>query len=77
MNRIRPLLLSLLPILILISVPWYRDTNSEPRFSLQAGIPDWVTVAIVCYLLHAIISACIWVFFPPADNSTINHKKEN
>ncbi|WP_157674211.1 hypothetical protein [Endozoicomonas ascidiicola] len=64
-HKIRKILLLLLPILLIISVPWYRDTDANTDASQQSGMPDWALIAILCYLALSIISASIWLFFPP------------
>jgi hypothetical protein len=45
-------------LLYLISVPWYRDP-AEP-LTLWLGLPDWVTVAVLCYVGVAIVNAVAW-----------------
>ena len=45
-------------ILYLISVPWYREADASLRIWL--GLPDWVAVALVCYVGVAILNAIAW-----------------
>jgi len=40
------------------SIPWYRDDAAPLRIWL--GLPDWVTVAILCYVGVAILNGLAW-----------------
>ena len=59
MRRLRPLLLALIGLAYLASIPWYRQPGSEPRIWL--GLPDWVLVALACYVLAALLNAAAWL----------------
>jgi hypothetical protein len=69
MRGLRRVLLALVGVLYVVSIPWYRQAESEPR--LWLGLPDWVTVALGCYLLAAILNAVAWLVTdvpdPPPD----------
>ncbi|MEE8581431.1 MAG: hypothetical protein V3T33_07565 [Myxococcota bacterium] len=69
-RRLRRVLLALIGGLYLLSVPWYRATGSE--VSLRFGLPDWVSVALGCYLAVAVLNALAWLLTdipdePPPD----------
>jgi hypothetical protein len=59
MRGLRRWLLLAIGALYVASIPWYREAGSEPR--LWLGLPDWVAVALVCYVLAAILNACAWL----------------
>jgi len=46
-------------LLYAVSVPWYRDTDAPLR--LIFGLPDWVGVALACYIGVAILNAGAWL----------------
>lgn len=52
------LCLGLVGLLYVVSVPWYRDTDAPLRVWL--GLPDWVAVALLCYVGVAIANALAW-----------------
>ena len=45
-------------LLYVFSVPWYRDGDQPLR--LWFGLPDWVAVALFCYIAVAILNAIAW-----------------
>ncbi|MAG33399.1 MAG: hypothetical protein CL908_21190 [Deltaproteobacteria bacterium] len=45
--------------LYLISVPWYRDARAPLQFWL--GLPDWVALALLCYVGVACLNALAWL----------------
>jgi hypothetical protein len=49
----------LIALLYVISVPWYREDEAPLR--LWLGLPDWVAVALLCYVGVAIVNAVAWV----------------
>ena len=55
----RRLLLSAIAVLYLISIPWYRGSGETPE--LWLGLPDWVTVAVLCYLGVAVLNSLAWL----------------
>ena len=52
-------------MLYVISVPWYRDAGEPLRIWL--GLPDWVAVALVCYVAVAILNAVAWLVTEVSD----------
>ena len=57
-RRRRRLLLFAIGLLYLLSVPWYRSASDG--LNILWGLPDWVTVAVVCYTLVAILNSLAW-----------------
>ena len=57
-SPVRGWLLAAIALLYLISVPWYR--SPEAQVSLWLGLPDWVAVAIACYVAAAALNALAW-----------------
>ena len=58
-RRLRWACLAVIVLLYGVSVPWYRESN-EPLI-LWLGLPDWVAVAVLCYVGVAIFNAIAWV----------------
>lgn len=50
--------MSLIAALYIASVPWYRSDDEPLRIWL--GLPDWVAVALLCYVGVAIVNAIAW-----------------
>jgi hypothetical protein len=46
-------------LLFALSIPWYRSSGEAT--SLVFGLPDWVAVALGCYLAVAILNALAWL----------------
>jgi hypothetical protein len=46
-------------LLFALSIPWYR-TSGEAAL-LIFGLPDWVAVALGCYLGVALLNAIAWL----------------
>ena len=57
--RPRPWLLAAIALLYLVSVPWYREPGGTPGVVL--GLPDWVAVALGCYVAAAVLNAVAWL----------------
>ena len=55
----RVLLLAAIALLYAVSIPWYRETGAEPE--MWFGLPDWVAVALGCYLAVAVLNAIAWL----------------
>jgi len=55
---VRRALLGAIACLYVGSVPWYRETGAAPAIVL--GVPDWVAVAVGCYVLVAVLNAIAW-----------------
>ena len=64
---LRRLLLAGIGLLYVVSVPWYRDSG-EP-LSLVFGLPDWVAVALLCYVGVAVLNAIAWLLTDVSDDS--------
>ncbi|UCE85404.1 MAG: hypothetical protein JSU66_13835 [Deltaproteobacteria bacterium] len=64
-RRARGVLLGLIGVLYLVSIPWYRPTGAVP--SMVLGLPDWVFVALVCYVLIAVLNAIAWLLTDVSD----------
>ncbi len=58
-RRLRLTLLALIAFLYVLSVPWYRESGATPE--LWLGLPDWVVVALVCYVCVAILNSAAWL----------------
>jgi len=69
--RVRKLLLAGITVLYGISIPWYRSDDTE--FKLLLGLPDWVGIALGCYVGIAVLNAVAWLLteipeaMPPKD----------
>lgn len=57
-RRARRLLLAAIGLLYVLSVPWYRETGSG--YEIVFGLPDWVAVALGCYIGVAVLNAFAW-----------------
>jgi hypothetical protein len=72
-QRLRLFLIAIIGVLYLISVPWYREAGEAPAIWL--GLPDWVAVALGCYLAAAALNAVAWLLTdlpdedPPSDRT--------
>ncbi len=60
----------LMLILLIMSVPWYR--SDEQMSNTLFGFPEWVMVAIACYLAVTLINIGIWL-----SNASISDKKNS
>jgi len=58
-RRLRALLLSLIALLYVVSIPWYRPSGEVA--SVVWGLPDWVAVALACYVAAALLNAAAWL----------------
>jgi len=58
-RRVRLLLRARIALLYIVSVPWYRSAAETPRVIL--GLPDWVAVALACYVAAAFLNAGAWL----------------
>jgi hypothetical protein len=45
-------------LLFVVSIPWYRAPAESPP--LLWGLPDWVAVALACYVGVAVLNAVAW-----------------
>jgi ferric-dicitrate binding protein FerR (iron transport regulator) len=58
-RRLRAVLLSLIALLYVVSIPWYRPSGEVA--SVVWGLPDWVSVALACYVAAALLNAVAWL----------------
>ena len=65
-RRARQLLLGSVVVLYVVSIPWYRDSDATPAIVL--GLPDWVLVAVVCYVGAAVATAAAWLLTDVRDD---------
>ena len=63
--RLRSALLLAIVGLYVLSIPWYRTPGSAP--SLLFGLPDWVAVALGCYVAAAVLNAAAWLLTDVSD----------
>lgn len=54
----RVILVSIVALYVL-SIPWYRSADATPE--LWLGLPDWVAVALLCYVAVAVLNALAWL----------------
>ena len=64
-SRVRLTLFALIAVLYVFSVPWYR-TSGDP-LHLLFGLPDWVFVALCCYVAVAILNSIAWLLTDVSD----------
>jgi hypothetical protein len=64
--RLRRILLALVGLLYLLSIPWYRRGGEASE--LWLGLPDWVTVALLCYAGAALLNAIAWLLTDVPDD---------
>ena len=55
----RRLLLIAISALYVASIPWYRPSGAESEIVL--GLPDWVAVALGCYVIAALLNSLAWL----------------
>ena len=56
---VRGWLLLAISVLFVVSVPWYRETGAPVE--IVFGLPDWVAVALGCYVGVAILNSVAWL----------------
>jgi hypothetical protein len=61
-------------LLYLLSVPWYRD--SEAPLRLWLGLPDWVAMALLCYVGVAVVNAIAWIVSDVSDEPDPSRETE-
>ena len=69
-GRLRLWLLGAIGILFIFSVPWYRSESDELR--LIFGLPDWVAVALGCYVLAACLNSVAWLWTHIDDDAPVD-----
>jgi hypothetical protein len=60
----RRVLLVVIGVLFVVSIPWYRDGVESSRWF---GLPDWVAVALICYVAVAVLNAAAWLLTDVSD----------
>jgi hypothetical protein len=65
--RLRISLLAVIALLYALSIPWYRQRGSESEIWL--GVPDWVAVALGCYVAAALLNALAWLLTDLRDDA--------
>ena len=65
--RARTWLLVAIAVLYVVSVPWYRETGAPVSYLF--GLPDWVAVALACYVAVAVLNSLAWMLTDMADES--------
>ena len=58
-RNLRGFLLFCIGILFVVSIPWYR--SSVGSVELIWGLPDWVAVALGCYVGVAVLNSLAWL----------------
>ena len=58
-GRVRVLLLVVIGLLYAVSIPWYRESGEIAGTVL--GLPDWVALALGCYVLVAVLNCIAWL----------------
>ena len=69
---LRRWLLAAIGLLYVISIPWYRETGEIPP--LLFGLPDWVTIALTCYVGVAVLNAIAWMLTEVSDGEATEEK---
>ncbi|MCP5067476.1 MAG: hypothetical protein GY946_13005 [bacterium] len=62
-GRVRTLLLVAIAALYVLSIPWYREAGALPVGGASGGwlgLPDWVGVALGCYVAIAVLNSVAW-----------------
>lgn len=74
-QRLRGLLLTLIALLFVVSVPWYRETGEE--VVMFFGLPEWVAVALGCYVGVAILNSLAWLLTDVIDPEDPSPREES
>jgi hypothetical protein len=56
---VRRLLLVAIAVLYVASIPWYRPSGAQPE--ILWGLPDWVALALGCYVGVALLNSLAWL----------------
>ncbi len=67
-RRVRIALLVAVALLFAASIPWYREPGAVPIEFL--GLPDWVAVALLCYVAAAVLNSLAWLITDIPDQSS-------
>lgn len=68
----RSILLLGIGVLFVLSIPWYRDPAAP--VGTTAGLPDWVAVALGCYVGVAVLNALAWFWTDVPDAPPASHE---
>jgi len=68
-RRVRRALLVGVGVLYVASIPWYRAADATPGVWL--GLPDWVAVALLCYVGAAFANAGAWLLAEVSDGEPV------
>lgn len=68
-RSLRAICLTLIAIFYVMSVPWYRDTDAPLR--IWFGLPDWVAVALLCYVGVAVANSAAWSLSEVSDEPEV------
>jgi hypothetical protein len=66
-------LLCLIALLYAASIPWYRG---DAPTAMLFGLPDWVTVAILCYAAAAILNSVAWMLTDIPESTDADEARE-
>ena len=73
-RRVRIALLVVVALLFAASIPWYREPGAAPIEVL--GLPDWVAVALLCYVAAAVLNSLAWLITDIPDDSSERGEEE-
>ncbi len=71
-SRVRSGLLVAIGVLYVLSIPWYREAGALPEGGASGGwlgLPDWVGVALACYVAIAVLNSVAWALTEVDDPS--------
>lgn len=71
---LRTACLVLIAGLYVLSVPWYREADAP--LVLWFGLPDWVAVALLCYVGVAVLNGIAWLATEIPDISPIEENAD-
>lgn len=72
-RRLRSVLLVAVGLCFAASIPWYRRGGEESEIWL--GLPDWVSVALLCYVAAAILNSAAWLLTEVPDGVTDDRER--
>ena len=70
-RALRRVALALIAVLYAVSIPWYREGGAEAEILL--GLPDWVAVALGCYVGAAVLNAWAWLITEVPESADSRH----
>jgi hypothetical protein len=72
-RRLRAVLLVAVGVCFALSIPWYRRAGDEGGECL--GLPDWVAVALICYVAAAVLNSAAWLLTEIPDEISNDRKR--